>query len=170
MQVLGAPVARREPFSFPFGVIPIRILLLIALLAVPIGGWADQGSTDYRDELIEQAERARLAAAREWHLLLHYQANLFGGVTSEEDDEGFFLSPQGKYNPQAELAATIESFLSPALVGRSKQPAQCAFIARYHWLNERLRFDPARLVPITCDRFERWRVELNPQGISLIVY
>ena len=168
MQVLGAPVARREPFFFPLGVIHIRILLLIALLAVPICGWADQGSTNYRDELIAQATLARLADAREWHLLLHYQDNLFGGVTSEQDDEGFFLSPQGKHDPQAELEATIESFSSPALLGRSKQPAQCAFIARYHWLKERLRFDDSRLAPVACNRFEGWRAELNPQGVSLI--
>ncbi len=168
MQVLGAPVARREPFFFPFGVIHIRTLLLIALLAVPTGGWADQDSTNYRAELIEQAKLARLADVREWRLLLHYQDNLFGGVTSEQDDEGFFLSSHGKQDPEAELEATIESFFPPAIMGRSKQPAQCAFIARYHWLRDRLRFDSSRLLPVVCDRFDRWRAELNPQGISLI--
>ncbi|MDH4328706.1 MAG: DUF4105 domain-containing protein, partial [Nitrospira sp.] len=70
--------------------------------------------------------------------------------------------------PQAELDATIERFFSADPVGRSKQPAQCAFIARYHWLKERLQFDPSRLAPLECGRFDRWRAELNPQGVSLI--
>ena len=100
--------------------------------------------------------------------MLHYTPNIFGGVTSEEDDEGFFLSPDGKNDPQAELDATIGQFFVPDLVGRSKQPAQCAFIARYHWLKERLAADPARLPPIPCERFDRWRAELNPEGMSLI--
>ncbi|HSN05437.1 MAG TPA: hypothetical protein VLS44_10660, partial [Nitrospira sp.] len=118
--------------------------------------------------MIRQSRDARLDTEREWHLLLHYQSNPLGGVTSEQDDEGFFLSPRGKHDPQAELEATIRSFFSPAPVGRSKQPAQCMFIARYHWLKERLRFDEGRLPPIACERFDRWRAELNPQGISLI--
>jgi hypothetical protein len=152
----------------PSSVIHIRILLLIALLAVPVSGWAGQEPGTYRDELIDQARLVRLAETREWRLLLHYQDNLFGGVTSEQDDERFFLSLQGKHDPEAELKATIEAFFSPVPLERSKQPAQCTFIARYRWLKERLRFDDGRLAPLVCERFDRWRAELNPQGISLI--
>ena len=144
------------------------LLAILALICAPGQSVAEPAPQAYRYELIQQARLARLADEREWHLLLHYGANLFGGVTSEQDDEGFFMSLQGKHDPQAELDATIEHFFSADLVGRSKQPAQCAFIARYHWLKERLRFDDSRLAPVACDRFDRWRAELNPQGISLI--
>ncbi len=147
----------------------IHILLVIfAFVSTPSHSLAEPVAQEYQEELIQQARRSRLADEREWHLLLHYRANLLGGVASEEDDEGFFLSPRGKHDPQAELDATIERFFSADLVGRSQQPAQCAFIARYHWLKERLRFDRRRLAPLACDRFDRWRVELNPQGVSLI--
>ena len=47
----------------------------------------------------------------------------------------------GKTDPEAELTATVTQFFSPDLVGRSKQPAQCAFVARYAWLKEQLSFD-----------------------------
>lgn len=87
---------------------------------------------------------------------------------SEQDDEGFFLSPEGKENPQAELDATIQAFFSSELVGRSKQPAQCAFIARYHWLKDRLHFEASQLTPLACERFDRWRAEINPKGVTLI--
>ncbi len=147
----------------------IHILLaLIVFFSVPIYGLADTGFPSYQHALMEQARDVRLADEREWHLLLHYQTNFLGGVTSEEDDPGFFLSRDGKYDPQAELDATITQLFSADPVGRSKQPAQCAFIARYHWLKERLRFNPDRLPPLSCGRFDRWRAEMNPQGVSLI--
>jgi len=153
---------------FPHDAVIHIFLAIIALLVSPSRSQAESVGQDYQKELIEQAVQARLADEREWQLLLHYGTDLFGGVASEEDDEGFFLSPRGKYDPQAELDATIERFFSADPVGRSKQPAQCAFIARYHWLKERLQFDPSRLAPLECGRFDRWRAELNPQGVSLI--
>ncbi|MDH4098462.1 MAG: DUF4105 domain-containing protein, partial [Nitrospira sp.] len=153
---------------FPHDAVIHIFLAILALLVSPSRSQAESVVQDYQTELIDQARQARLADEREWQLLLHYGTDLFGGVASEEDDEGFFLSPRGKYDPQAELDATIERFFSADPVGRSKQPAQCAFIARYHWLKERLQFDPSRLAPLECGRFDRWRAELNPQGVSLI--
>ncbi|HEX6950343.1 MAG TPA: DUF4105 domain-containing protein, partial [Nitrospira sp.] len=95
--------------------------------------------------------------------------NLFGrGFTSMQDDPGFFMAPNGKTDPQAELTATLGRFFSDELVGRSKQPAQCAFVARYHWLKEKLQFDERRLPPQFCERFTRWFNEFNAQSISVI--
>jgi len=144
------------------------LLAIVVFVSAPNLSVAKPAAQAYQEELIQQAREARLADEREWHLLLHYGADLFGGVISEQDDDGFFMSSQGKHNPQAELDATIEQFFSTGLVGRSKQQAQCAFIARYHWLKERLQFDSSRLASVACDRFDRWRAELNPQGVSLI--
>ena len=73
----------------------------------------------YLLELINKGLQAGLAGEREWHLLLHYRENLFGGHTSEQDDPGFFMSPYGKTDPQAELDATLKQFFSEELVGRS---------------------------------------------------
>ncbi len=144
------------------------LFALLPFLLLPSPSVAESVAQGYQKELTEQARKARLAEEREWHLLLHYRPNVFGGVTSEQDDEGFFLSSRGKHDPQAELNATIERLFSSDSVGRSQQPAQCAFIARYHWLKERLQFDSSRLVPVQCTRFERWKAELNADGISLI--
>ena len=130
---------------------------------------ASPADDSYLKELVERAALARLADQREWHVLLHYLPNLLGsGVTSMEDDPGFFMAPNGKTDPQAELAATLAQFFSEDLVGRSKQQAQCAFVARYHWLKEKLQFDERRLPPQFCERFIRWFNEFNPQSISVI--
>lgn len=153
---------------FPHDAVIHIVLAISVLLASPGRSQAEPVIQDYQTELIERARQSRLADEREWQLLLHYGIDLFGRAASEEDDEGFFLSPRGKFDPQAELDATIAQFFVADLVGRSKQPAQCAFIARYHWLKERLQFDPHRLAPLECGRFDRWRAEMNPQGVSLI--
>jgi hypothetical protein len=145
-------------------------LLLFTLLvapALPVDAFGSPDST-YLAELIDKGLQTKLAGEREWHLLLHYRKNLFGGHTSEQDDPGFFMSPDGKTDPQAELDATLKQFFSEELVGRSKQPAQCAFIARYHWLRERLQFDDSRLPKMACERFDRWFNDFEARSITLI--
>ena len=134
----------------------------------PVAQAAEQGYDSYLAELTSRALDAKLADARMWHLLLHYRPTFLGGHKSEADDPGFFLSPTGKTDPQAELTATLAKFFSTELVGRSGQPAQCAFIARYHWLKEQLSFDDQRLLPQPCERFHAWYTELNPQAITLV--
>jgi len=149
----------------------VLVLLVgfLACLVAPLSSAAQEADQElYSKQLIHQAEGARLADHREWQLLLHYRKNLFGGYESEQDDPGFFLSPKGKTDPAAELAATLAQFFSADLVGRSKQSAQCAFVARYHWLKEQLRFDPAPLPPMACERFDRWYKDFEVQSISLI--
>ena len=146
------------------------VLLLFILLFVPSSP-LDAGEppeNSYLVELIDKSLQANLAGEREWHLLLHYRANVLSGYTSEQDDPGFFMSPNGKIDPQAELGATLKQFFSEELAGRSKQPAQCAFIARYEWLRKQLHFDETRLPPQPCERFERWYADFDVESVSLI--
>jgi hypothetical protein len=150
-----------------------RVISLVSILTASVTSpqgvvRSAEGENFYLQELVRRASALNLVEDRYWAILLHYRKNLTGGMTSEQDDPGFFLAPQGKTDPQAELEATLAGFFSDELVGRSKQPAQCAFVARYQWLRERLRFDESRLPPQRCDRFERWATEFNTDAISLI--
>ncbi len=145
--------------------------LLVVLLNAPASRSSLAASpvdVSYLNELIDRAAVAHLADEREWHVLLHYRRTLTGGISSMQDDPGFFLAPGGKTDPQAELAATLTKFFSDEFLGRSKQPAQCAFVARYYWLNEKLQFDEHRLPPQPCDRFTRWYDEFNAAAITVI--
>lgn len=145
------------------------LLAFLTSLFAPVPSDAQQSDHElYLRQLIDRAEEAKLADQREWHLLLHYRKRLFGGYESEQDDPGFFLSPSGKTDPAAELTATLAKFFSDELVGSTRQPAQCAFIARYHWLKEQLNFDSTRLPPLACERFHRWYEDFEVQSISLI--
>jgi len=141
------------------------LFFLLLIWATPAFAGGAQG---YLQELIEASRQKELSQQRYWHLLLHYRPTLLGGVDSEADPAGFFLAPDGKTNPQAELEATLAAFFSEELVATSKQPAQCAFIARYHWLKTELGIDPKRLLEQQCGRFDAWYAALNPQSLTLI--
>ncbi len=138
----------------------------LLLLGLPLPAAASPDP--YLSELVRQAAERRLSEARYWHVLLHYQPNLFGGYTSQAADPGFFLSPGGRTDPAAELAATLAQFFSDEPVGRSKQPAQCVFVGRYQWLKTELAFDDRRLPPQRCDRLAAWLEALDAQSITLI--
>lgn len=147
--------------------VPILVIVL-SLFGSAIADAQPSDRESYLAQLIEQAQEKRLAEQREWYLLLHYRKGLFGGYESEQDDPRFFMSPKGKTDPAAELSATLAKFFSDELVGRSQQPAQCAFVARYHWLKEQLGFDQTRLSPLVCERFKHWYDDFEVDSISLI--
>lgn len=160
---------RSKPCVFLLRCVYIGLILISLLFSHPSSANAEEAEGNpYLAHLISQAVQSQLAESREWHLLLHYRKDIMGGYTSEQDDPGFFLSPHGKTDPQAELDATLEQFFSNELVGRSKQPAQCAFIARYKWLRNQLHFDEIHLPAMACERFERWFADFEAQSITLI--
>lgn len=140
--------------------------LLLGSMLAPLPGRAADRS--YLSQLTERAQRERLAEQREWQVLLHYKPRLFSrGVESEVDAEAFFLSPAGKYDPQAELAATLAAFFD-IKEGEEDRNAQCRFIARYRWLDQALGFDPLLLPQVPCLRFQRWIDDMNPERLTLI--
>lgn len=87
---------------------------------------------------------------------------------SEADEPGFFLASDGKWNPQAELEATLAALFAPPSDDPAIQHPQCRFIARYHWLKSRLDFDPARLPELDCPRFREWAQALDPESLTII--
>jgi hypothetical protein len=123
----------------------------------------------YLSELLDRSRELRLSERREWNRLVHYTPNLITpGVHGLADARRFYLAPDGKTNPQSELEATLTAFFSDVQETDKQQNPQCTFIARYHWMDAQLGFDPARLKKQECKRFDEWRETLNPQGMTLI--
>jgi len=142
-------------------------LALFSVLFVP--RFAHCENRSYVQELLERAHELRLDEDLSWIRLIHYKPNLvFPGVHSLVDDPDFFFARSGATDPRAELDATIQAFFSTQIPSGDKQHPQCAYPARYHWLDERLHFDPLRLPPQKCERFITWSGALNPGGITLI--
>ncbi len=146
-----------------------RLRIIFAVCVAALAQSAIAADDGYLADLVAHAKAMRLADRLEWRNLLHYKPNwVLPGVRSLADDPGFFVAPNGKNDPEAELEATLASFFSDAAETETTQNPQCRFAARYHWLKGELRFDPARLPERACPRLAAWREALNPAGATLI--
>src|SRR5512147_799158 len=108
---------------------------------------AAMASDAYVDVLVATAREMSLQSDRYWDVFLHYKRS-GSGKKSLVDDPRFFLAPDGKTNPSAELEATIRGFFREVEAGDDHP--RCRFAARYAWLKERLDIDESRLPPAAC--------------------
>jgi len=104
-----------------------------------------------------------ISAMQQWQHLLHFRSHsLLGTMESENDSGSFFISPQGKENPQAELAAEVPLF------AQNNQPdnesLQCRFPARYQWLKQ---FYP-NWQDQSCSDLSAWKKEIDAHNLTLI--
>lgn len=146
----------------------MRWIWIIALLWVHPAAQAAIDSA-YLAQLQAQARQMKLADRPEWHKLLHYVPRVFApGYKGLADSSQIYFAANGKTDSQAELDATLASFYSDAEETATKQNPQCAFIARYSWLDSQLKFDATRLPRRNCKRYKDWYASLNPAGLTLI--
>lgn len=114
---------------------------------------------------IHSTQASEFAHSPQWLNLIHYQKT-WSGFKSEADGAGFFLSPEGKTNPEAELAATIEALKDPhKLMGVLKTPAACVFPARKLILERDLAL---KFPEVKCEAYEEWRKGLPVTELSLV--
>lgn len=117
------------------------------------------------EQLQAAAGQLQLADARPWQALLHYRP-LGDRRQSLVDDPDFFLSPQGKTDPQAELAAAIEALFEPAEKGDDH--LFCRFPARAEWLVESLAVDRAQLPRPACRKLDEALATVDPRSAVLV--
>jgi hypothetical protein len=96
---------------------------------------------------------------------MHYKRTA-AGIESLIDDPKFFLAPDGKTNPEAEMDATIRAFFDPA--DDEGKSAACRFVARYEWIRERLNLDPGELPVAGCRSFMEFLDRMKPQSAALV--
>jgi hypothetical protein len=130
----------------------------------------DDAADAYLQDLLRRAHKLRLAERLEWRRLGHWRTTLTGFLESEADGPNFFLSPHGKTNPGAELDATLRGFFAtlPANAPQEAQHPICQFPARYRWLDQELRFDPARLPKPACPRYEEFLRETAADRLTFV--
>lgn len=129
----------------------------------------DKPEVGYLQALIERADQAELYADPQWLALLHYEGDLLAwGAHSHAERSDFFLSLDGARDPRAELHATLAAFFDTNAIVKNVEHTQCAFIARRHWLGEKLEFDTRRIPIRDCKHYENWRAGLQASGITLI--
>lgn len=105
------------------------------------------------------AKANEFAFSDKWLAIGHYQPKFFGGYESTIDSPNFFLSADGKKNPQAELEATVNLFLS------DDDTKKCLFPARYKLLKKNgltIQSFPK------CGELEKFYEDLRPNGVTFL--
>ncbi len=138
---------------------------ILTLFLLPVRADAAPTGGSYVDELVAAARDAGLARDHYWDTLLHYMPD-GGGRRSLIADPKFFLAPDGKTNPEAELEATIRGLFTTAAEG--DDAVRCRFIARYTWLKERLHIDESRIPPAQCPELEKALANIGMQSAVLV--
>ena len=104
------------------------------------------------------SDYAEYAFSDAWLRLLHYQENghQYQGLIVNDD---FYVSAEGKVNPQAELNAEIEAF------SQKEDKLKCEFPARFEWLKQQ------HLVSgnlDNCTEYLQAIDDIRPSGITLL--
>jgi hypothetical protein len=119
----------------------------------------------YLADILASAHQLKLHENPYWHILLHYKKST-SGLESLIDDPKFFLAPDGKTNPEAELEATIRAFFIPE--DDEKKSAVCRFVARFEWIKEKLNLDPNCLPISACHPFMDFMNKMKPESVTLV--
>ncbi len=84
----------------------------------------------------ETPDLKTLSQNNRWHRLLHYKKRYISGYKSEVDSRDFFLSENGKFDPEAEMKKTFDVFSSTQ--NPDDNHAICRFPLRFKWMNQQL--------------------------------
>ncbi len=82
--------------------------------------------------------------------------------------DDFFLSAEGRSDPKAELAATINGYFAPWGKNSDEHP-RCRFPARYFWLSQHLSLPGYDLRQPGCRSLERWALLDKVKSVSLLL-
>ncbi|CBL47220.1 conserved hypothetical protein [gamma proteobacterium HdN1] len=159
----------------------VTTLTLIALAALLHTQPARAGSPDHYEPYHwnepSLALAKSLANTPKWHALLHYYpSGITGRWESQADSAAFFLAPNGKRDPEAELRATVDAFyqtpngnapIANAPNGNDTHPI-CRFPARWRWLTKKLSLPPTPITPTECPEFQEWLGILKPNSVTLV--
>jgi len=143
---------------------------LLILLYVPFSANAiDSNNTNtYLTKLQDQAVQQQLWKHQEWLNLLHYIGNdaSSGNYENPIRDKIFFLAENGASDPEAELLATLAGFYDTEK--KNDDNAQCRFVARLNWLQQKLNINSESLPSVYCTKYLEWRSNVNPQQVTLV--
>ncbi|MEC7118917.1 MAG: DUF4105 domain-containing protein [Pseudomonadota bacterium] len=121
------------------------------------------------EQLLTQATQQQLATHPEWRRLLYFSATKpqTGDDHSQVTQTEFFNATDGRTNPAAELAATLQGLLQP--VTQADQSVACRFPARRAWLADQLGIDADQAFPAAnCPIYQRWYGEVRPHQTTII--
>ena len=118
-------------------------------------------------DYVKSAIESGLYESPQWIALVHYRPRAFGGYESLVGDPLFFLHPEGKRNPQAELEATLAALSNSDTPLDESHPA-CRFPARRRWLVESLGIPEGALPAPECPELKEFIKMVSPKSATLV--
>jgi hypothetical protein len=146
-------------------------LSLFLLLILPTSCFNAHGAQVRSDKQVPSGKHKRpdeLAYHSYWLQLNHYRSGITSTWKSEIDSPHFFLAPNGKRNPLAELQATLAAF---GQIQHSNDLTEkyrgnvCRFPARFNWLKQKLA---ANWPEVDCVEMQQWQAIIQPKGMTLV--
>ena len=128
-------------------------------------------SITYIDDLITAAQSKKLWEKRAWRKILFIPDRFFySSNRSLISEKAFFLSSDGRTNPEHELIATLKAFNEPFPLNPKKNymHPQCRYAARFHWLVDELSIDQNKLEFQPCPDLHKFIDYLDYEGVSLV--
>lgn len=111
-----------------------------------------------------QANITTLSQDSQWLSLLHFdRQSAFSSPRSAVIDDAFFLAENGRYDPHAELEATLAALRQAP--STTEQHASCQFPARALWLSAKTG---EQWPNIDCPAFSEWQSQHQEPGIGLM--
>ncbi|MBF0479016.1 MAG: DUF4105 domain-containing protein [Candidatus Omnitrophica bacterium] len=138
-----------------------RVILFCAMF---FGGGKPAHADSYQS-VLDTAKKLHLAHHPTWLKLIHYPS---AGKQSVVLTDNFFLAPDGRTNPDAELTATIKAYFYPAQKKGDENP-RCKYPARYYWLSHQLTLPDYELRSGQCERLENWALFDSVKSVSLLL-
>lgn len=158
-------VSVRIPPSSPVNTV---LQYLSGILLILVFSSTHAADSQYLQDLLAQAKAQRLWLDREWLNLLHYSGDgeKAENYRSDVNDERFFIVPISDVNPESELLATIAAFYRTDVSG--DEHAQCRFVARLNWLQQKLPIDASTLPAVQCNSYIEWRKHVNSDHVTMV--
>lgn len=134
---------------------------MFCLFVLPSGAEAQTSP----EETNSAAKKLGLSEHPTWLALLHYEGR---AACSAVLTDGFFLSPDGRSDPEAELTATIAAYFLSWGQNPDAQ-ARCRYPARYYWLSQQLRLPGYTLREEKCRDLGNWALFDTVKSVSLLL-
>ncbi|MDR1691265.1 MAG: DUF4105 domain-containing protein [Rickettsiales bacterium] len=154
----------------------IVLLLLCFLFLNPV--FADNRQID---GIIKKIDEMKLYDDPMWVALLHYKTVNINSFRSTITDKEFFLAEDGNKNLRSEMIATVKGFFEEKVEEKEqdrkfkggyeskilRQHPQCAFIARYEWLDSKLNISKS-LKKQKCFEFKKWHKDFDGKSMTMV--
>ncbi len=130
--------------------------------------WLNCGTSVLADPLdlkraLIASDSLGLAEDPTWRRLIHFES---GKKTSSVLSDSFFLALEGRFDPRAELTATLSAYFQTDVIDDSHP--RCRFPARYYWLSHHLKL-PGYQLRHQCDNLESWGLFDKTHSVSLLM-